>query len=266
MGREMIFAVGIDSGSYVTKVIILDKQGTCIYKNVSSSGGSSEEDAVQALKMFCEGNSIELSDLNNVIATGTGRENISFAKKKPLIVSLARGARKTFPQARTVVDVGAESSTIVILDEKGIVDEFYGTGKCASGTGTFLQSMAKLIEMDYESMSDMARKSRQPADITSTCSVFSEQEVISHIHREPPTPLPDLLAGIYLSMAKKMASFVRNVNYCLPVVLCGGMAKNQAFIDMMQREMKIEFLVPPDTEYMGALGASLFALDEMEAS
>src|SRR3989304_10106121 len=135
-----MIVAGIDVGSLTTKIVITEDNKVFNY-NIISSG---EEGDVEAQKGI-ENLGFFISNIKTIVATGVGRKSVLFAHKyKTTLSCLSKGALFLFPNAKTIVDVGAESSTIVTINEKGGLEDFSTSDKCASGTGIFLQSMAKL--------------------------------------------------------------------------------------------------------------------------
>jgi benzoyl-CoA reductase subunit D len=61
------------------------------------------------------------------------------------------------------------------------------------------------------------------------------------------------------AMASRISSMVRRVGIERDVVLIGGVAKNVGFVEALKRELATDIVVPPDPEYVGALGAALLA-------
>jgi len=168
-----MIVAGIDVGSLTTKIVIMDNSKVLSYTIVASG----EEGDIEAKKGI-ESLGFSISDIKTIVATGAGRKSISFANKyKTILPCLTKGALFLFPNAKTIVDVGAESSTIVTINENGGIEDFSTSDKCASGTGIFLQSMAKLLQISLEEMGNLSLSAKNKADISGVCAVFAEQEV-----------------------------------------------------------------------------------------
>ena len=53
--------------------------------------------------------------------------------------------------------------------------------KCAAGTGRFLEVMARILNVELDELSDLSMKSTEEIEISNTCTVFAESEVISQL-------------------------------------------------------------------------------------
>ena len=250
---------GIDVGSLSTKAVILNENGILS----SSTLTTGDEGAVMAQKALDEAlkrAGVSFDDLEEMIITGYGRRSVPFVKKsKSEMLCHARGAHWSFPSARTVIDIGAESSKVMRLNENGGVEDFSGNDKCAAGTGIFLDTMAKAMEVPVEEVGELSLKYKEKARISSMCAVFAESEVVSHIHRG--TSRNDILAGIHESIADRIFGMSNRVGVNDDVVLTGGVAKNIGMVKALEEKLEKKIYVPDDPVITGALGAALIALD-----
>jgi predicted CoA-substrate-specific enzyme activase len=166
---------------------------------------------------------------------------------------------KNLPDARLIVDIGAESSTVVKINDRGRVADWANHDKCAAGTGIFLSQMAKLMEVSVTEMAELSLSAEKGADITPTCAVFAESEVISHVHRVPPTPKAEIALGIYESVISRIMSMCKRVGITREIALTGGVALNKGIINALERELGFNVLVAEGPEYMAAAGAAVLA-------
>ena len=250
---------GIDLGSQSTKAVILD--GDRILAAVTlQTGESAEAEARQAMERALRQANLTLEDLQNVASTGAGRMHAPFAAMQYSTVScLARGARHLFAQARTVVDAGAESSTAIRLSADGLVADVATNDKCAGGSGTFLDNMSQMLRISLADMGAASLNATKAESISSKCAVFAESEVISLVHRAPPVPLPDIVAGIHEAMVDRLFALAQRVGMQPGVVMSGGVAKDIGVVRAMQDRCGLQVSVPDDPQILGALGAALLA-------
>jgi predicted CoA-substrate-specific enzyme activase len=138
---------GIDMGSQLTKVVILE--GNRILAAVTlKTGESGENEARQSMAEVLRRSGLKMEDIKCVVSTGTGRKGVSFAQKqRSSVTCLSKGAYFLYPQARTVIDVGAESSTAIRLSADGEVEESVNNDKCAAGAGVFLDTMSMMLRV-----------------------------------------------------------------------------------------------------------------------
>ena len=256
--------LGIDVGSQTTKAVILGDDGILAYSivrsddEVESSAKAAIEDSMNQAGIT------NGKELHNV-STGAGGKSISVGQQKKTITTcLARGIHHSFQSARTTIDIGAESSTVIKVNEKGRIIDWVNHDKCAAGTGTFLQQMAKLMQMPMEEMSMVSLQARNRVDITGTCAVFAESEVVSHVHRDPPTPKEDIIAGIHYSVVSRVVSMCKRIGVDRDVAAVGGVALNGGLVKILEEEMGFRILVPDVPQIIAALGAAIIARENME--
>jgi len=149
-------ALGIDIGSLTTKVVILDNDGTFSF-NITPSGDEAELSAKAAVEESLDRAGLRFGNDSYLVSTGIGAKFVSFTQQQKTITTcLARGVNHLFPSARTAIDVGAESATVLKVNERGRISDWVNHDKCAAGTGVFLQQMAKLMMMPLEEMSKLS--------------------------------------------------------------------------------------------------------------
>jgi predicted CoA-substrate-specific enzyme activase len=256
-------AVGLDIGSLTTKAVVMDADKIESFA-IIASGEEAESTARQAIEQALNGTGATLSDIN-LVSTGIGGKLVSFAtQQKSITTCLARGISSLFPSARMLIDMGAESSTIIKLNERGRLTDWLGHDKCAAGTGMFLQQMAKLMQMPLEEMATLSLQARNAAEISSTCAVFAESEVISHVHRDPPTPREDIVAGVYSSVVSRIMALAKRVGIEKDVAVSGGVALNAGLVKILETELGLHVLVPEKPQLVAALGAARIAGENIE--
>ena len=140
-------------------------------------------------------------------------------------------------------------------DERGIMQDFVVNERCAAGAGTFIEAMARALEVKLEDMGPLSLKAERASPINATCVIFGESDVVSLIHRQESKP--EIARAVFDSMADRISSMVHRLGINPDVVLVGGVAKDVGFIDSLKRKLGINVLVPEDPEYAGALGAAL---------
>jgi predicted CoA-substrate-specific enzyme activase len=255
--------LGIDIGSLNIKAVLLE-DGSIISSSVVPPGDEIEAGARRAIEITLGQAGLNMDGLP-VLATGVGSKLISFIpQQKSLTTCLARGVHRLFPSARMAIDMGAETTTVIKINERGRLADWVNHDKCASGTGLFLQQMAKLMGIPLEAMAGLSLQAHGRADITSTCAVFAESEVISHVHRDPPTPKEDIVAGIYYSVVSRVISLCKRVGINKDVAVTGGVALNRGLVDILEKELGFKVLKPESPQVIAALGAAIIARENAE--
>lgn len=255
-----MLVAGVDVGARNISVVILQDSDVLSYSIISSGeeGATASRGAVEeALKKT----KFKFSDLLSIASTGCGRNSVPFANYQSSEVACqARGAFWLFPSTRTVINLGAESSQAIRLGETGKVDAFVRNDKCAAGSGLFLETMARVLEVPLEQMGELSLKAESCEEVSSICAVFAESEVISHIHREVPKEC--ILAGLHKAVAGRILEILGRVGIKSDVAVTGGVAKNRAIIQELEKKIGLKVTVPPEPQIIGALGAALFAREK----
>jgi len=113
-------------------------------------------------------------------------------------------------------------------------------------------------------MAALSLEAEGRADITSTCAVFAESEVISHVHREPPTPKEDIVAGIYYSVVSRVISLCKRIGIERDVAVTGGVGLNKGLVKILEDELGLGILVPEQPQLVAALGAAVVAQENID--
>ncbi|MFH1087913.1 MAG: acyl-CoA dehydratase activase, partial [Chloroflexota bacterium] len=195
----MEFFGGVDIGSATTKVAVIDVADKMAGYSIVPTGADGNKAAAECLNRISKSLACNVVDsLKYVIATGYGRERVSFASETVSEISChARGAFSIFPEVRTVIDIGGQDSKVIAVGEDGWPVNFAMNDKCAAGTGRFLEVMSRVLEIDLDKMSRLSLQSEAPAQVSSMCTVFAESEVISLMSEG--RKLEDVVAGIHQS-------------------------------------------------------------------
>ena len=257
-------ALGVDIGSLTTKAVILDGDHITA-SSVIATGDEAEQSARSAVAEVLKQAGLKPDNDVFIVSTGVGGRDSSLSQQsKSLTTCLARGIYCLFPSVRMSIDMGAESSTVIKINERGRLNDWVNQDKCAAGTGIFLQQMAKLMQMPLEEMAVLAFQAKGRAEITNTCAVFAEPEVISHVHREPPTPKEDIVAGIYYSVISRIISLCKRIGIERDVAVTGGVAMNGGLVKILEDELSFGVLVPEKPQLVAALGAAVVAQESIE--
>ncbi|MCX5850432.1 MAG: acyl-CoA dehydratase activase [Deltaproteobacteria bacterium] len=260
-----MIAAGCDVGSLTTKAVILNNTriiGHSIIRSSFDPGKSASE----VMDKTLHASGLTMGDIGFCVGTGYGRDRIPFVGKTVSEITChARGARWLLPSVRTIIDVGGQDCKAIRLDAQGNIAKFITNDKCASGTGRFLEVMAKLLGLELEDLGKLSSQSRNPITLAATCTAWSQAEVIVHLHTN--TPKADLAAGINDAMAARVAILARSVGCEKDVCMTGGVAKNIGVLEAMERHLDMPIRrLRVDPQIIGALGAAVFAREKMTLS
>lgn len=252
-----MLVAGIDIGAATAKAVLLrDEQ--VLASSVIPTGASVAAAAEAVIKRTLDDSHLSLPDIEYIVATGYGRRAVPFAHKVSTeIIYHALGVHRLNPAARTVIDIGGQDSKVVALDDGGNVSNFVMNDKCAAGTGRFLEVMAGVLAVDIAEMGEISLSSKSPCQVSSTCTVFAESEMVS-LRVEGRSP-EDILAGIHRAMAHRIAIMGSSVGFKAEVVFSGGVAKNIGMGKALKDEINLNITVPEEPQIAGALGAAILA-------
>ena len=255
-----MYTMGIDVGSASSKAVIL-RDGKEVVAGLAVQAGTGSSGPGRVLKEIAAQSGLTLEDMSFILATGYGRTALPMADKQMSeIICHGKGVFFQDPSVRTVIDIGGQDVKAIALDDRGGIRQFYMNDKCAAGTGRFLEVMARVLEVPLEEMAEYHFRSRNPAQVSSTCTVFAESEVISLLSRG--TAKEDIIAGVHFSVAAKACALAQRVGVRDAVVLTGGVGQNSGVADAIQKELGQRILVARDPQLTGALGAALLAYEE----
>jgi predicted CoA-substrate-specific enzyme activase len=255
----MAYYAGVDLGSITVKAVILG-DGGLLASALDFAGYNSAGAAGRILaEALCRAG-LQREDVARLVGTGYGRSRVPGADKQVTEITChARGAHWLLPATRTVIDIGGQDSKGIALDERGRVVDFVMNDKCAAGTGRFLEVMARALEVDLEEFGSLSLQAPRRAQISSTCTVFAESEVISRI--AAGVPRDEIIAGIHQAIAARIASMVQKIPIRDVVMVTGGVARNVGVVQMLGEGLGHETVVLPEAQLTGAIGAALIGRD-----
>jgi len=258
----MEYVAGIDVGSTQAKGVILDEQGALVGRAILDMETNMSTAAATVFERVLAETKLNASDIAFTVATGYGRYRVTFGDLQVTEISChARGAVAEFPGTRTVLDIGGQDTKAIRIGDSGEVTDFSMNDKCAAGTGRFLGAASFALEMPLSELGPLALKSTMPVKITTTCTVFAESEIIGHLAKGY---LPeDVLMGMHYSIATRCASLVRRVGLAPEVTFSGGVSRNVAMVALLQEVLGTPLNVSSQSQFMGAIGAALYALDNV---
>ena len=262
-GKNGMYVLGIDSGSTSTNAVIMDRDRKIKAFSVVRTGAKSGESADKVLKDVLEKASLTREDISWIVSTGYGRVSIPFADENVTEISCQGKAAHYFnPKIRTILDIGGQDSKAIRLSENGEVKDFVMNDKCAAGTGRFLEMIARTLEVSLDEMGAIALTSREEIEITSMCSVFAESEVISLIANNKEKN--DIANGVCNAIANKAYGLLKRVGMEPDFMMTGGVAKNPGVVRAVERKLGARLYICDEPEIVGATGAALYALEQME--
>jgi benzoyl-CoA reductase subunit D len=257
---EPMITAGIDCGAKNTQTVIL-QAGRIIGKAMLAAGYEQAKTVREALAQAAKDAGIAPDEIQKIFATGSGRTALKVADDSVSeIKAMAKGAHFFFPNARTVIDIGAEEGRAAKIDEQGHVVDFAINEKCAAGAGAFIEGMARALDITVEEMGPMCLQTDKKIPMNAQCVIFAESDVVDLIHAN--TEKPEISKAIHDAIASRIASLIRHIGVNEDIVMVGGVAYNPGFIAALQKELKIDTIfIPDEPEYGAAVGAAVLAAE-----
>lgn len=192
-----------------------------------------------------------------VVSTGYGRLTVQVEGGTviPEIKAHSLGAvYQTGMESFTLMDLGGQDTKVVKVVGGKVVD-FLTNDKCAASSGRYLENMARVLEISLEKLGTY---SKDPVELSSTCAVFGESELIGRIIEGMP---PERLgAGVNQTIVDRVKPMIKQL-FSEVVIFTGGVAFNRAIREMVQEQLGVRVVVPQEPQLNGAIGCCIHGRD-----
>lgn len=257
--------LGIDIGSISTKGVVIDEQNNILAESYLWTNGN----PIQAVKNVLVELSAKLPKGYTVVnagTTGSARKLVGIALGarviKNEITAHAVGTLSVVPEVKTILEIGGQDSKIILINN-GVVMDYAMNTLCAAGTGSFLSSQARRLDLELNDFAGLALTSTNPAKIAARCTVFAESDLVHKA--QIGYSKADIVAGLCRAI---VLNYLNNVGkgkqIKAPIVFQGGVSKNAAVIREFENELKMPVYVHPQGHLMGALGVAVLCKKEKE--
>ena len=263
----MILTAGIDVGSSSVKAAVARYEG-----GVGEILGTAVErirkrEPAHVIHMAhaaaLEGAGVAEGDVAYVASTGEG-DLVTFRRGHFYgMTTHARGANHLIPETRSVLDIGALHARAIRVDERSKVLSYRMTGQCASGSGQFLENIARYLGVSLDEVGPLSLTSSEAEQVSGICAVLAETDVINMVSRGVATA--DILKGIHQSIANRLARLLRAAKAESPVTVTGGLANDVGLLKAVEERLDsdgkdpLEIVTHPLSIHAGAIGAALWA-------
>ena len=261
----MNFTAGVDTGAGAVKAVVMRSEAgeagevlAHVVGRIRRRDLKTVAEEVFATALAEAG----VDHLDYVATTGEGEDLPLSTGHFYGMTTHARGALFLEPRARAVVDAGALHARAVSMDGRAKVLAYKMTSQCASGSGQFLENIARYLGVSLEEVGPLSLEGKTPEKVSSICAVLAETDVINMVSRGISTP--DILRGIHDSMAGRFAKLVRTLKIEGVVLMTGGLANDtglvHAFQELVDKDKgpRIEVRTHPLSVHAGAIGAALW--------
>lgn len=244
-------------GAVSIKAVVIH-HGKMVGASLIPSGGNYKAAAERVMAQALAAAAAELDDVGGMVITGLGAQSAPFEAPRISDISCqARGCNAFFPSARTIIDIGGQFTKAARITARGSIADFLMSEKCATGSGRFLQVIARILRIPLEEVGPLSLQSRSPVEFSTNCAVFAESETISRI-AEGAEPA-DILAGVHRAMAAKVKMLVKRVKLETDVVLTGGGGEDAGLVQAVGHALGHRIRVPEKPRLTAAYGAALLA-------
>jgi len=255
--------LGLDSGSATTKAIVMQDNKII---------GTGWQPTIEVLKSAqdvishaLEEAGIKRNDIQAVGTTGYGRflvgKEIGADLIQEELTVNSKGAvylaqRQHGPA--TVIDIGGmDNKAISVMD--GIPGSFTMGGICAGASGRFLEMTAKRLGVDITELGPLAMKGvAKRVPMNSYCIVFGTQSLVNAL--ATGSTREDVAAAACHSVAEQVfEQQLQEVDIKEPVLMVGGTSLIEGLVHAMGELLQTQIMVPPYSQYIGAVGSALLA-------
>ena len=239
-GKKSI-EIGIDTGTFSVKAVVVSEKNILLKEEIPHKNKVKEETVKLLEKIQKELKTFEKEyDISKakISCTGLRSHLLNLNSGINETKALYTGAEILYPQAESIIALGAQKTYYINLQDKSNPVVMKNTN-CSAGTGSFFEEQSGRLQIKLEDISSMVKDAKSIPRIAGRCSVFSKTDMIHHM--QEGTPTADILLGLCYSMVRNYrTSILHNKEIEKPVLLTGGVMKNAGVIQALKQELKIE--------------------------
>ena len=256
-----MITAGVDVGLTYVKVVILKDLERVGY-SIAPTGSDPDITSKYVLKEALNMASLKKEDIDFIVSTGNGRRATSLTNQTISEISAnTRGAQWLGANLdiRTIIDIGGQDTKVIVLDDNLQILNFIMSDKYDTGIGRFLEAIANVLDVPFESIGELSLRSKNPVNITNIQILFAKPELARFIfngHKKE-----DIIAGIYRAVAQRLVAMARRVGLRGMVFFNGGPAMNIGMIKALENELGMKLYVPELPQMVAATGATLIAAE-----
>jgi len=252
---------GIDIGSAFVKCVVM-AESKVLASSIMPSGGNYKNTAAAAVAETLQKAGLKPADIECTVATGYGGANAGAYEVATDISCDGRGMHRLFPAARTVIDIGGQFSRVFRVDDSGKPTAFLLSEKCATGSGRFLQIIARVLQVELTDIGELSLRSTKEIEFNTGCAVFAESEAVSRIAEGASRE--DILAGVHRALAAKIQTMLERVRPQPEYAAVGGGPRDIGLVRAIETRLGRRLLVPEEPQTVAALGAALIAGEKLD--
>ena len=246
---------GMDLGSRAVKIVLFDG-GELREEKVIETAYFYKTCGVHTKKGFTVDFGALLSEKPTAMTvTGYGRNSLNIVGadiiselKAHMLGALWQTGLENF----TLLDLGGQDSKVIRV-RNGRMDDFLLNDKCAASTGRYLENMASVLGI---SLDELSRHYENPVELSATCAIFGESELIGRIVEG--VPASELAAGVNYSIFRRITPLLLFLSSEI-IVFTGGVALGPAVAHWVREEIGGRVVVPAHPQLNGAIGCAIYA-------
>lgn len=268
MSTHPPYAIGIDVGTSTVQVALVNEDGVVDVLEERMRRRDARRVADHAFENMLATSGRSRDEVVYVASTGDD-EAVPFADGHFFgMTTHARGAVELDPKARTALDLGALHARAIRFDERGKVLAHRMTGQCASGSGQFLENIARYLGVTLDEIGPLSLQSTHPKPPSGICAVLAETDVINLVSSGVPTA--DIVKGLHVSIAQRLVRLLRGAKAEGRVLVTGGGSRDIGLIEAIRERLAddekvdVELVTHPMAPAAGAIGAACWGLVRYE--
>ena len=255
----MNYYLGIDAGSSYIKLVLIDEDEKIVSRRLVPRSADINASCRSGYIELLETCRLAESSVCGVIATGYGRKQVDFAEKAITeITALALGGFKIDPGSEIIIDIGGQDSKVVLIDTAGKVVDFAMNQKCSAGTGKFLEVTSASLGVKIDELDRLSQKADKQLSLSSTCTVFAESEIISHLAKGEKKE--NIIKALFVAVAGQIQGLFAQVSSGGrgKILYVGGVSQSHALKNELSARLNRDMVVPEYPQHIGAYGAALY--------
>jgi predicted CoA-substrate-specific enzyme activase len=260
-----MIVAGCDVGALSSKAVVIE-DGSIRGYEIIPVRPDAVLSATEVMDLLLKKLGLSYSDIDRCVSTGYGRGIVPFAQDNVSEISChGRGAHWLVSSVKTIIDGGGQDCKVLCVNDKGLLWDFLMTGKCDAGTGRSMEIMAQSLGVDISEIGPLSLQATSPASLLESCSVMNEIEVKRLVVEG--VDAADIAAGIAQMIARHIARMLKWLDYGEDIAVSGGIAKNIGVVKQLEGMLGTRFVeLPADPQLIGAIGAAVFAADQVMAA
>ena len=243
----------MDLGSRAVKMVLLDA-GILREEKVIETAWFYKNCGVHTAEGFTVDFDALLSERpTSMTVTGYGRNSLNIVGAEiisELKAHMLGALWQTGLEDFTLLDLGGQDSKVIRV-RNGRMDDFLLNDKCAASTGRYLENMAAVLGI---SLDELSRHYANPVELSATCAIFGESELIGRIVEG--APVAELAAGVNYSIFRRIKPMLLTLASGI-VVFTGGVALGPAVAHWVREEIGAQVVVPARPQLNGAIGCAI---------